>query len=189
MGAYGARPAPGGYGQQAYGAAAGGYGAAMGGYGQQQPGYGAPAPAGNLISLTFLLVFCFVFCVGVPLYCVFTRCLGNGFSNGPILISRTCSVQFSVSQLFIPSPFSHLSSLSLSLSPPPLFAAGGYGGGYGGAQAGGYGQQAYGAPARGGYGAPAPTPPAWSEHATDDGTKYWYNAQTGESTWTKPAGM
>lgn len=112
MGAYGARPAPGGYGQQAFGAAAGGYGAAMGGYGQQQPGYGAPAPA-----------------------------------------------------------------------------AGGYGGGYGGAQAGGYGQQAYGAPARGGYGAPAPTPPAWSEHATDDGTKYWYNAQTGESTWTKPAGM
>jgi len=70
----------------------------------------------------------------------------------------------------------------------PAPAAAGYGG-YG-AQAGGYGQQAYGAPpARGGYGAPAPTPPAWSEHATDDGTKYWYNAQTGESTWTKPAGM
>jgi far upstream element-binding protein len=78
-------------------------------------------------------------------------------------------------------------------------AMGGYGGGYGGQQ-GGYGGGAAamyggGASAYGGHGggyggqppaAPKPASP-WSEHKTDEGHMYWYNASTGVSTWERPA--
>lgn len=73
-------------------------------------------------------------------------------------------------------------------------AAGGYGGGYS-AAAGGYGPSSgYQQPSHTGYQQGAPqggyqqAPPAakpasspWSEHKTDDGVSYWYNATTGLS--------
>ena len=71
------------------------------------------------------------------------------------------------------------------------YSAGGYGAGqqgsyYGGAQQaqGSYGGGAYGGVAQGGYqqttGKAAGGSP-WSEHKTDDGISYWYNASTGVS--------
>jgi hypothetical protein len=29
----------------------------------------------------------------------------------------------------------------------------------------------------------------WTEHKTDDGTSYYYNSVTGESSWNRPPGM
>eukprot|EP01039_Chlorochromonas_danica_P005603 gene5603-6169_t len=66
----------------------------------------------------------------------------------------------------------------------------------GGQPAGGYGvpsasYQAY-APAAApapapGAARPAPTPSSvWTEHKTDDGLTYWYNASTGVSQWERP---
>lgn len=89
----------------------------------------------------------------------------------------------------------------------------GFGGGYGQQQGGGYGGASgmYGGAAAGyggqgqgqgqsqggyggsaaGYGAPpaATAKPAspWSEHRTDEGHTYWYNATSGVSTWERPA--
>lgn len=84
-----------------------------------------------------------------------------------------------------------------------------YGGGYGGypqqQQAQAYGQQSYGQqpaaaasaggyqPQAGGYAAQAAPAQAtakaasvWTEHKTDDGVPYWYNASTGVSQWERP---
>lgn len=33
---------------------------------------------------------------------------------------------------------------------------------------------------------PAPAPSLWTEHKTDDGLPYWYNASTGVSQWERP---
>ena len=43
-------------------------------------------------------------------------------------------------------------------------------------------------------GQPAPPPPAmlpdgWEVHMTDDGTEYYHNPATGESSWEHPSGM
>lgn len=73
---------------------------------------------------------------------------------------------------------------------------GGYGGGgaagmYGGG--GGYGGVAGAATSVPGYGAAPATVAApvksspWTEHKTDEGHTYWYNATTGVSTWERPA--
>eukprot|EP00667_Euglena_gracilis_P022064 EG_transcript_24391 len=34
---------------------------------------------------------------------------------------------------------------------------------------------------------PPPTQGQWTEYHTPEGTPYWYNSATGQSTWTKPA--
>jgi far upstream element-binding protein len=84
--------------------------------------------------------------------------------------------------------------------PAPAAAASAYGGGYygqsGGAPAAGGGARAapgwgQGAPGQSAYAAPVAKPPGglppgWSEHKTDDGTPYWYNAATGVSQWERP---
>ena len=76
-------------------------------------------------------------------------------------------------------------------------AGGGYGGAgsaYGSPSAPSYGAPAGGAPTYGGYSSMqpiAPPPPKtaspWTEHRTDDGNVYWYNASTGISQWDRPA--
>lgn len=86
---------------------------------------------------------------------------------------------------------------------------GGGGGGYGGApQQGGGGYSPAGGAGGGGYsgyppaasaftaGGAAPPPPGppqgqalWTPQNTAEGHTYWYNTQTGESVWEKPAGI
>eukprot|EP00531_Pseudo-nitzschia_arenysensis_P001275 CAMPEP_0116131066 /NCGR_PEP_ID=MMETSP0329-20121206/8810_1 /TAXON_ID=697910 /ORGANISM="Pseudo-nitzschia arenysensis, Strain B593" /LENGTH=552 /DNA_ID=CAMNT_0003625477 /DNA_START=51 /DNA_END=1709 /DNA_ORIENTATION=- len=47
-------------------------------------------------------------------------------------------------------------------------------------------------PPQGGYGAPPPAAPPvseWKSASAPDGQTYYYNERTGETTWTKPAGM
>lgn len=58
--------------------------------------------------------------------------------------------------------------------PPAASGYGGYSGGYGQAPAAAH--------------VPVPQSP-WTEHKTDDGNKYWYNATTGVSQWEKPEGF
>jgi len=73
--------------------------------------------------------------------------------------------------------------------PPPQ--AGGYGGGYAPAA-----PAAYGGGYGGGYAPPPPPvqqapPPAslWTPQTAEGGHTYYYNTQTGESVWERPAGM
>ena len=37
--------------------------------------------------------------------------------------------------------------------------------------------------------APAHLLPGWTAHAADDGTPYFYNSATGETTWERPMGF
>ena len=66
-------------------------------------------------------------------------------------------------------------------APQPM--AHGFPGGYPG-----YPPPGYGAPPGypGGYPPPAPQPSPWQEHYTAEGHLYYYNAQTGQSSWERP---
>lgn len=82
----------------------------------------------------------------------------------------------------------------------PQGAYGGAGGYYGGGAAGGPQVAVAASSAAGGWGhqqggyhpaaAPHSKPPGgssqWSEHKTDEGVSYWYNASTGVSQWDRP---
>ena len=90
----------------------------------------------------------------------------------------------------------------VSVAPPSRFGGGGagmYGGGYAqqqqqqmmGGGGGGYGGGGGGGGYGGGYpqqAAPPQQQPLWTPQTTGEGHVYYYNTQTGESVWERPAG-